>query len=40
MRVVKLLGIEHLVDVIMSKPSLVVDDLPLDQQGIKRVFKY
>ncbi len=38
-RVVKLLKIEDLVDVIVSKPSLYVDDLPLEQQNLKRVFK-
>lgn len=38
-RVVQLLGIEHLVDVIISKPSIYVDDLPFEQQMIKRVYK-
>lgn len=38
-RVVKLLGIENLVDVIISKPTIYVDDLPFENQYIKRVFK-
>ena len=38
-RCVKLLGIEDLVDVIISKPTIYVDDLPFEQQMIKRVYK-
>jgi FMN phosphatase YigB (HAD superfamily) len=38
-RVVKLLQIEHLVDLIVSKPVVYVDDLPFDQQGIRRIDK-
>ena len=38
-RVVKLLGMEDYVDLIVSKPEVYVDDLALDNQGIKRVFK-
>ena len=38
-RVVKLLEIEDLVDLIVSKPTIYVDDLPFEQQMIKRVYK-
>lgn len=38
-RVVKLLGIENLVDLIVSKPTVYVDDIPFEQQCIKRIYK-
>lgn len=38
-RVVKLLGMEKYVDLIVSKPQVYVDDLPLEQQYLKRVYK-
>lgn len=38
-RIVKLLKIEHLVDVILPKPHLYVDDKPFESQSIPRVFK-
>ncbi len=39
-RVIKLLQIEHLVDMILPKPELYVDDMPFEQQYVKRVFLY
>lgn len=38
-RVIKLLGMEKYVDLIVSKPQVYVDDLALENQHIKRVFK-
>ncbi len=38
-RVIKLLNLEPYVDLVMAKPSIYVDDMPLEQQVIKRVFK-
>lgn len=38
-RVIDLLELENLIDVILPKPEFYVDDLPFEQQYIKRVFK-
>lgn len=38
-RVIKLLKMEEYVDLIVSKPQVYVDDLALENQHIKRVFK-
>lgn len=38
-RTIKLLKLEDKVDLIMSKPTIYVDDLPFQDQYIKRVFK-
>lgn len=38
-RVINLLGLQDKVDLIMSKPTIYVDDLPFESQFIKRVWK-
>jgi hypothetical protein len=38
-RVIKLLQLDNLVDLIVSKPTVYVDDLPFEQQYIKRIYK-
>ncbi len=38
-RVIKLLKMEDYVDLIVSKPQVYVDDLAIENQGFKRVFK-
>lgn len=38
-RVIKLIKMEDYVDLIVSKPEVYVDDLKIENQGFKRVFK-
>ena len=38
-RVIKLIGMEDYVDLIVSKPEVYVDDLKIEDQYFKRVFK-
>lgn len=38
-RVVKALKLEEFVDLVIAKPEAYVDDIPFEQQYIKRIFK-
>lgn len=38
-RAIKALKLEKYVDIVMPKPEIIVDDIPFEQQYIKRVYK-